>query len=138
MNKTITSTTVLDNEFGTVWYHIEPKIIHHRFHKFAFGETFRQILNTGLAAMRENHATKWLSDDREYSAVIPEDVEWAEKVWFSKMLDTGWKYWAILMPEKGVGRMNLRKVIHLYNEQGVIVQIFSNYEATIAWLEIQK
>ena len=31
--------TVMENEFVTVWYHADKKIVHHQFHKFIHGKS---------------------------------------------------------------------------------------------------
>jgi hypothetical protein len=44
----MSTMTMLDNEYVTVWYHPETKIVHHKFHKFIYGDNFRAALNKGL------------------------------------------------------------------------------------------
>ena len=60
--------TILDNEYVTLWYHPDKQIIHHQFHKFLYGQAFRDAMNAGTEAMKKYGAHKWLSDDRKNSA----------------------------------------------------------------------
>lgn len=67
---------IVDNEFVTVWVYPDKKIVRHEFHKFIYGETFRDALTKGAEAFEKHHCVKWLSDDRNNSALLPEDTEW--------------------------------------------------------------
>jgi len=56
---------VLDNEFITIWYHHDKKIVHHQFHKFTCGKDLQDGLSEGATILEKNGARKWLSDDRK-------------------------------------------------------------------------
>ncbi|MBL8156771.1 MAG: hypothetical protein JNM70_21520, partial [Anaerolineae bacterium] len=72
---------VLDNEFATLVFHEEQKIVHHTFHKPIGGDDFRAVLNNGVEMMRKYGAHKWLSDDRNNSALSDADTEWSKTNW---------------------------------------------------------
>jgi hypothetical protein len=129
--------TILDNEYVTVWYHPEKKIVHHQFHKFLYGEPLREALTEGTNALKEYGAQKWLSDDRQNSALPAEDMEWATTEWFPKTKAAGWKYWAIVLPEKVVGQLNMKRIAKNHTEQGVITEFFTKPDEAMAWLEQQ-
>ncbi len=131
----MSASVVLDNEYITVWYHPEKKIVHHKFHKFIHGQAFRDGLNAGVELMKKHKAQKWLSDDRANSALPPEDVEWAKGDWFPRTLAAGWKYWALVQPEKVIGQINMQNFTEPYAKQGVTVRLFSDPDAALAWLE---
>jgi hypothetical protein len=126
---------LLDNEYVTLLFHPEKKIIHHEFKKFIFGDSFRQVLLTGLDAMKKNGATKWLSDDRANSALPREDGEWALSVWTPQVVAAGWKYWAIVLPEKAIGQMSMKKFMEENSKRGVMTRGFPTSQAALKWLE---
>jgi hypothetical protein len=128
---------IIDNEFVTLWYYPEKKIVHHQFHKFLYGQAFRDDLNAGTELLQKYGAQKWLSDDRKNSALPKEDVEWAETDWFPRTKKAGWKYWALVLPEQVIGQMNMKRFIRDYSAQGLTVQVFSDPEAAMSWLEKQ-
>ena len=130
--------TVLDNEFATVWYHSEDKIVHHQFHKFIYGQAFRDVLTRGAEIFEQYGATKWLSDDRNNSALHPDDSDWAVHTWNPRVVQAGWKYWAVVMPEKAIGQMNLKRFVKLYSDMGITVRVFSNPEEALMWLKSQE
>jgi hypothetical protein len=129
--------TVLDNEYITLWYYPEKKIIHHKFHKYIFGEVFREGLNTGWEVMKKYKAQKWLSDDRNNSALAQEDVVWSKTDWFPRVMQAGWKYWALVQPEKVIGQTNMDRIVKEYSEKGLTVKIFSDPDEAMKWLESQ-
>ncbi len=131
----MSAINVLDSEYASLWYHPEAGVVHHKFHKFIYGDAFRTVLSTGVEVMKKNGAHKWLSDDRNNSAVSKEDSEWGETIWTPQVLAAGWKYWAVVLPEKVVGQMSMKRFIDDYSSRGVKVQVFSDPDLALKWLE---
>ncbi|MBN2316531.1 MAG: hypothetical protein JXM79_21565 [Sedimentisphaerales bacterium] len=129
--------TIIDNEFVAMWYYPDKKIIHHVFHQFLHGQAFRDALNTGVEIFKKYGAHKWLSDDRKNSALPKEDVDWAQTDWFPRVMKAGWKFWAVVMPEQAIGKMNMNRFIKTYSDQGLTAQVFSDPDDALAWLEKQ-
>ncbi|MBK7107198.1 MAG: hypothetical protein IPH62_18140 [Ignavibacteriae bacterium] len=128
---------VIDNDFATLKFYPEKRIIHHEFKKFMFGENFRNFMLKAADIFVQNRCSKWLSDDRGNSALKSEDLEWAQVNWEPKIFKAGWKFWAIILPEKVVGQINMKKIIERYQQKGVKVNIFSDPQLAMAWLEKQ-
>ncbi|MCB0194175.1 MAG: hypothetical protein KDJ65_19645 [Anaerolineae bacterium] len=128
---------VMDTPQVTLRVYPEKKMVYHEMHKFAFGESFQDLLIKGAEAFEKYGCTKWLSDDRGNSATRPEDVEWAQAVWEPRILRAGWKYWAIVMPEKVIGQMSMKRLAARYNQMGVTVEAFSDPQKAMAWIERQ-
>jgi hypothetical protein len=127
--------TVLENEFVTMWFHPGPKIVHHKFHKFLWGETFESALNTGLEVLRREGACRWLSDDRHAGALSKADTEWAMTNWFPRVMQAGWKRWAVVLPANVIGQMNMNRFIAEYASQGLMAQPFADPDLALRWLE---
>lgn len=127
--------TITDTEYATLWYHSDKKIVHHQFHKFIYGQEFRQVLEKGLEIFKQNGAQKWLSDDRKNSTLTAEDSAWGLSDWSPRVLQAGWKYWAIVMPDKIVGKLNMQRFIEDYAKKGVTIDIFGDPEEALKWLE---
>ena len=130
-----TKTTISDTEYATLWYYPDPKIVHHRFHKPIKGEEFRQVLLKGLDIFRQNGAQKWLSDDRLNASLPVEDSDWGQQQWFPQVFAAGWKFWAIVLPDKVFGRMNMQNFIKAYSEQGLTIEVFGDMDEAMKWLE---
>jgi len=126
---------VLENEFVYLWYHPEARIVHHQFRKFMWGEPFREVLNEGLKVFMREGATKWLSDDRQNSALSKADTEWSMSDWFPRVIKAGWKHWAIVLPQNVIGQMNMARIISTYSEKGITVGVFDNPGPAFEWLK---
>ena len=129
--------TIMENEFVTVWYHADTKIVHHQFHKFIHGKVLRDALNAGCDAMKMYGAHKWLSDDRKNSAVPKEDAEWGVNDWSNRTIQAGWKFWAIVQPESVIGQMNVKRFAKEYLSRGVVVEMFTDPDNAMEWLKKQ-
>ncbi|MBK8024547.1 MAG: hypothetical protein IPK19_24745 [Chloroflexi bacterium] len=128
-------TIVLETDYATVWHYAEAGIVHHEFHRYIHGEQFRGVLERGLEIFSQRSATKWLSDDRKNSALPKVDAEWALNDWNPRVRAAGWKYWAIVMPDKKVGQMNMDWFIREGLKQGLTIQIFDDVDEALKWLE---
>jgi hypothetical protein len=126
---------ILENPNISMWYHSESKILHHQTHQFFCGKPFRDALNKGVEVFQKYGAQKWLSDDRETTALSKEDLEWADKDWFPRVAQLGWRYWAIVLPEKVVGQLTLKRLAEAYNSRGITTQLFSSPDDAKKWLE---
>jgi hypothetical protein len=129
---------LIDDDAVSLWYHPKTKIVHHELKVFVHGERFRNVLEKGLEAFIQNHACKWLSDDRGNGPLKPADAEWALNDWAPRVMAAGWKYWAVVLPEKVLGQMNMKRWITTYAEQGVTAEAFTDPREAMRWLAEQQ
>lgn len=127
--------TVIDNQYATLMYHPDARIVHHELHRFVYSDMFRHVLNQGLMLMKQHGADKWLSDDRFNSALTPEDGAWAVTHWGPRVIDLGWKAWAIVLPDSYIGKQNMQEYIDLYTRRGVMVEVFEDPDEALVWLK---
>jgi len=121
----------------TVWYYPDKKIIHHKMHKFVHGEHFHNALMAGAEAMEKYGAIKWLSDDTNNPVYDPADIEWGNQNWQPRVLKAGWKYWAVVRPESYLSQLRMMKLVEMYKSLGVTVELFTDAEEAMKWLEKQ-
>ena len=131
----MSTITLMETDYAILWYHPEAKIIHHHFYKFNYGQHLRSLLETGLNALKQHGAQKWLSDDRNSSALPQSDIDWSLTDWIPKMIDNGWKYWAVVLPDKIVGKATMQRVIDAYTPLGITIQVFDDPDLALQWLE---
>lgn len=129
--------TIIENQYATLQVYPEKRIIHHQIHKFIYGDAFRELMTKGADAFEVYKCTKWLSDDRGNSALRTDDIEWGQEVWEPRIMKAGWKHWALVLPEKILGQMNMKRIVDRYNQIGVNVRTFSDPELAMKWLEQQ-
>lgn len=106
-----------------------------KIHQPVVKEPFRELLTKGAELFEERHADKWLSDDRGNSALHPDDSKWAIEEWSPRVIKAGWKYWAIVMPDAALGKLNMKRFIVMYRDLGVEVDVFGTPEEALAWLK---
>jgi hypothetical protein len=127
---------IIKNEYATLMYYPDSKIVHHTFLKPISGKEFRNVLNTGAKTLEENKASKWLSDDRKNSALPEDDTEWSKTDWFPRAVKAGWKYWALVVPDDFMGRVNMKEFVDSYLDQGLRIAVFTEPEEALKWLTI--
>ena len=125
---------LIETPFATLWYYPAERIVHHQIHKFIFGAAFRDLLMKGAELLKANGATKWVSDDRNNSALSAEDKAWADTCWRPLALSSGWKTWAIVQPESIVGQMNIRRIVQAEEVRSLEIQVFTSPEDALAWI----
>ena len=131
MSKTITN----DTPHYTLYHHPESNIIHLEVHKSITGESFRHALTEGLELLKKNRATKWLSDGRHSGVLSVEDAEWGLTIWAPKIVAAGWKYWALVLPDLVMGRLNMKFFVEQYSQKGITVELFDDPDKALDWLE---
>ncbi len=131
----MTTQTIIDTEYATLWYYPESGIVHHEFHKYIHGDEFRNIMELGLVVFRQFGLRKWLSDDRKNSALPQADIDWAVANWIEPMVKSGWTYWGLVLPDKTVGRAPMMRVIEAYSQYGVQIVVFEDPSEAYQWLE---
>lgn len=129
--------TIIENDDANLWYYPEKKIVHHKFHKFIFGYAFRMVLSEGASLMEKYGAQKYLSEDTSNTVVRKEDSDWGFAEWAPRVIKAGWKYWAIVQPESTIAQINMIQFAKEYKKRGVTVQMFTDVEKALKWLESQ-
>ncbi len=128
---------ILEDENITIWYYNSKKIVHHQIHKSTQGKAFRNALTEVAAIFETKGAKKFLSDDRKNTFISHDDTEWLKNVWRPRVIKAGWKYWAIVLPDAGTGRMVMETIINEYFNLDVTLQLFINPDEALKWLETQ-
>lgn len=129
---------ILDTPQITVRCDPDAKIIHHEMHEYTHGKDFRDALMAGVEAMKKYRANKWLSDDRKNPVLNADDREWGEEVWAPAVMKAGWKYWAIVQPEKALARVRMEERGEAFSNRGVTVKFFSDPGEAMKWLKSQS
>ncbi len=127
--------TILDDEDASLWYHPGTNIVHHRMKRFLAPGVFRKLLTAGAELMEKHGATKWLSDDRDNVVSAPEDLKWADEVWYPRVLKAGFKHWAIVVPARAVAAMQIHLLKAKRLKDGIEVETFETAQDALAWLE---
>jgi hypothetical protein len=117
-----------------MWYYPNEGIIHHKLLQPIEGDNFRNLLMTGLSAIKEHGAQKWLADDRKHSFHHAEESAWSQDIWLPQAAQAGWKYWALLPPEKSRGQVNMQRLMSNVERFKIEVKAFSDPDEAFKWL----
>jgi hypothetical protein len=60
-----------------------------------------------------------------YSMRRNEDLEWGITHWFPQTAQAGWKYWAIVQPEKIMARVTMQQLVEDYAKERIAVSALS-------------
>lgn len=130
----MTPITILDNEYITLQYLPEKKIVYHTVHKPIDIESFAKAMAAGAEMLTENGACKWLSDDRKNGPLTPDMIA-GPKFWAPRMIAAGWRYWANVVPEEIVSAGTLLPVMGTLYEMGLRMMVFTTVEEAFKWLD---
>jgi hypothetical protein len=126
--------TIIDNAHVKLFYHPDTKIIHHQYEVTIGGDYLKEALNTGIELLKQHQATKWLSDNHLIHAHTDEETEWINTVWLPNAVNAGWKFWALVIPEGVVARMNMNEFVQAFYEMGIRVMVFTDVNQAMHWL----
>lgn len=126
---------IVDNEFITVKYLDDKKLIYHTVHKPIPGEMLNAATDAGTDALEKYGVCKWLSDDRKNGPLSPEAMEYGFKVWIPRTMAAGWKYWANVVPEELVSAAALAPVMEELHSIGLRMMVFTDVEEGFEWLD---
>ncbi len=127
--------TIVDNEYITLQYLPDTKIIYHTIHKPIDGQPLKDALNAGTDALIQHGACKWLSDDRNNGPLSQEVVEWGLNDWDPRTIGGGWKYWANVVPRELASAGTLMPLIEILYGMGLRMMVFTDLDKATQWLD---
>jgi hypothetical protein len=128
-------TQIFQTDGVFLWYYPTLKIIHHQMIRMPSSETFRTLLASGAQLVERHGASKWLSDDRGNTVLRDHDLGWAEGEWLTRVLRSGFKYWAIVPPASAVGTLAMHRLATENIERGLLTFIAESPAAALGWLK---
>jgi hypothetical protein len=131
----MSSIDVVKNQFVTLQYLPEQKMLYHIVHKPVDEEIFKSTLNTGVEMLSKNGIRKWLSDDRKNGPFSQAFSKWAINDWIPHAIEAGWQYWANVVPEDMEAAGTLMPFIEVLQEKGLRMATFADTEKAMEWLE---
>ncbi|MBX3083861.1 MAG: hypothetical protein KF716_19660 [Anaerolineae bacterium] len=131
----MSAISIVENEYITLQYLPDKKIIAHVVHKPIGDKPLQDALNAGTEALKKYGACKWLSDDRKNGPLSPEQLQWAFNDWNPRTIKAGWKFWANVVPEDLAAAGTLAPVMDALFEMGLRMMVFTDVEKATQWLD---
>jgi len=131
----MTIELIKETQLWKVEWVAKGKVLIKTVKKFIKAGEVVELFDTGYEVVRKERGIKWFSDNRNLVVYKPEDIEWINSVWLPKMLNLGWKYWAVIEPLHATGNISMKSFISFYKEKGIEVNIFSDYDEGLKWIQ---
>lgn len=128
------SITLVENEYVTLAYFPDAKMLQHTIHKHVDEQAFKQVLDIGVDALKNYKIDRWLSDDRNNGPFSPEFSQWALNDWIPRAIANGWKYWANVVPNDVKAAGTLMPFIHALSDKGLRMMLFTKADEAGQWL----
>ena len=127
--------TVVENEYVTLQYLPDKKMLYHTVHKPVDEEVFKRSLNAGVDLFGKYEIHKWLSDDRKNGPLSDSFSQWAVSDWIPRAIAAGWKYWANVVPQELIAANTLSPLMDILFDQGLRMMVFKQPADAINWLD---
>jgi hypothetical protein len=97
------------------------------------GDTFRDVLQTGLDLVKTKEATNWLGDRREMDTVSQADQEWVNTTWLPEADTTTLTQMAAVQSEQFVDEMDVGFTMQKVGDD-LTLKYFDSMEEATEWL----
>lgn len=131
----MTAQTIIHTNKASLYYHKDKNLIHHRFYSQLDSFHLRKILNQGVDLIHKHNSSKWLSDNREIGPHSEEDTLWINTDWLPRAIKAGWKYWALVVPDNFIARVNMQEFVDTFYNMGIRVMVFTEVDEAMSWIE---
>ena len=115
-----------ETQKATVEWINDGRIVRKSFKGNIVGKELKKAFNVGLKTFRKYNANKWLSDNRGVSVYSDEDIRWINSVWLPQMVESGWRFWAIVEGRNGLDEKMISSLQSNFNNNGIQLQVFKN------------
>jgi hypothetical protein len=109
------------------------RCIHSEWKGFANSLEFRAAVMKGVQAIRERHATGYLTDTRKVKVIVHEDQKWANEVAAPLMVEAGLKRMAVVIAQQGLGKLTVEETLRMVDNQGLLVRTFQSVPEAMTW-----
>jgi hypothetical protein len=95
---------------------------------------FAAMLEAGVQALKDHRGSRWLADCRRQKVLSPADQDRADREWLPRALAEGLKQFAVVLPESGLARMNIKDRLKEVPGTRLEVAYFATVEQARDWL----
>jgi hypothetical protein len=112
----------------------ENKCVHSVWKGFANSAEFRAALMRGLQAVRDRHATGYLSDTRMIKVIVSEDQKWANETVIPAMAAAGLRRMAMVTASSGLGKITVEEIVKMVDNKPLLMRTFNSLAPALKWL----
>jgi hypothetical protein len=108
--------------------------VYSEWHAFASSVELRRSLLSGLQAIRDNHATAYISDARKVKVIVQADQRWIKERWMPLAKQAGLKRLAFVTAPTGLGQAMIEDVSALVDHSELESRTFDSMAAARQWV----
>ena len=112
----------------------ENKCVHSVWKGFANSAEFRAALMKGLQAVRERHATGYVSDTRMIKVIVHEDQKWANETVIPAMAAAGLRRMAMVIANSGLGKITVEEIVKMVDNKPLLMRTFTAVTPALKWV----
>jgi hypothetical protein len=112
----------------------ENNCVHSLWKGFANSAEFRAVLMKGLQAVKERHATGYLSDTRKIKVIVHEDQKWANETVIPAMAAAGLRRLAMVTANTGLGKIVVDEIVQMVDNKPLLMRTFDAEAPALKWL----
>lgn len=130
-------TTYFESDSATVLWNVKAKAVHVEFKSYVHSDELRDICDKAMKLQQEKGAERMISDNRKLTVISQEDQQWISTVHNQRIQDSGIKYVAIVLPEKTVGKLSMKRVVAsavAFDDISTVFESFNTVEDAEEWL----
>ena len=101
---------------------------------YATSAQLRAAYNNFLKLVQDCGVNKGLSDNRGMTMLSLEDQEWINKDFLPRLLKTGFKYSAVIVPASHFARIGVENVVQNIQQDEIQVRYFPTVDKAKEWL----
>ncbi|WP_415381385.1 hypothetical protein [Halosimplex sp. TS25] len=126
--------TIEDTANYTIEWDDDIEAVVFTWDEYVSGQTFRDACGALLDAIKQNNASKSLTDTRSINAHDAEDQEWLQNDWMPRATDVGLEYTAIVHPDSVISEMDVENMMDGTEPSGVKSLLSSDMDEARQWL----
>lgn len=129
--------TYFQTDTATVSWNEKAKAVHVEFNTYVHSDELRAICDKAMVLQQEKKAQRMISDNRKLTVISQEDQQWVSTVHNQRIQDSGIKFVAIVLPEKAIGKLSMKRVVAssvAFDDIQTAFESFDNVEDAEEWL----
>ena len=113
----------------------ENQCVHSVWKGFANSAEFRAALLKGLKAVRERHATGYVSDTRMIKVIVQEDQKFANETVIPAMAAAGLRRLAMVTASSGLGKITVEEIVKMVDNKPLLMRTFNALAPALKWVK---
>lgn len=129
--------TIFTSDSATVSWNEKAKAVHVEFNTYVHSDELREICDRAMDLQQEKGAQRMISDNRKLTVISQEDQTWISTVHNQRIQDSGIKFVAIVLPEKAIGKLSMKRVVAssvAFDDIQTVFESFDSVEGAEEWL----